>query len=365
MFGWNTRGRFVIRGGYGLSHSPLNGQNRQPQPSFSAPATGFGVNSGQVNPAYAMRLSSNPPLDPPLSWSQVLAVPSNGVITLNSLNYAGSAFAISSNMKTPYSQNWNLTLAYQLDDKDALEIAYAGNKGTHLFLPHTNDNSSSAGLVNALYAANISPTAGGADPLGRLGANGKVITVQQGSLGSTFLGFTNLYTYWDSSGDAPTHSTYVSFTRRAAKGLTLSTNYTFGKSIDDASDASPEANVLSTPTTIGGGSANFGASRSLDRAVSTFDVKHNFVLTSLYDLPIGHGRQMLANMPRWLELPVGGWTVSGIFRVRSGTPFMQVLRDNNLLGDNSSSSEYSIRPNIISGVPLINPLYSSSIARSR
>ena len=39
---------------------------------------------------------------------------------------------------------------------------------------------------------------------------------------------------------------------------------------------------------------------------------------------------------------------------------MPVLRDNNLLGDNSSSSEYSIRPNIVSGVPLINPLYSSS-----
>ena len=135
LFGWNGQGRFVIRGGYGLSHSPLNGQNRQPLPSFSSPATGFGVNSGQVNPAYAMRLSSNPPDDPPLSWSQVLTVPSNGLITLNSLNYSGSGFAISQNMKTPYSQNWNLTLAYQIDNKDAIEIAYAGNKGTHLFLP--------------------------------------------------------------------------------------------------------------------------------------------------------------------------------------------------------------------------------------
>ena len=105
------------------------------------------------------------------------------------------------------------------------------------------------------------------NPLGRTGANGKVISVQQGSLGSTFLGFTNLYTYWDSSGGGIYHSAYVSFTRRAAKGLTFSSNYTFGKSIDDASDASPEANVLSTPTTIGGGQANFGGTPALDRSV--------------------------------------------------------------------------------------------------
>jgi hypothetical protein len=353
-------GHFVIRGGYGLSNVPLNGQNRQPMPSFSSPATAFGVNSGQVNPSYAMRLSSNPPDDPPLSWSQVLSVPSNGLITLNSLNYSGTGFAISPNMKTPYSQNWNFTLAYQLDDKDVVEIAYAGNKGTHLFMPHENENASSLSLVNALYTNNISPTTTVPDPLGRTGSNGKVIAVQQGSLGSTYLGFTNLYTYWDSSGDSIYNSAYVSFIRRPTKGLTLSTSYTFGKSIDDASDASPENNTLTTPTTIGGGETNFGGSRSLDRSVSTFDVKHNFVLSALYDLPVGRGRAFFANMPRLANAALGGWTVSGIARVRSGTPFMPVLHDNNLLGDNSSSSEYSIRPDIVSGVPLVNPLYSSS-----
>jgi hypothetical protein len=39
---------------------------------------------------------------------------------------------------------------------------------------------------------------------------------------------------------------------------------------------------------------------------------------------------------------------------------MPVLRDNNGLGDSSSSSEYTIRPDIVSGVPLVNPLWNAN-----
>ncbi len=62
LFGWNGTARFVVRGGYGLSHAPLTGQNRLPNPNFGVPATTYSETSGQVNPNYAMRLSSNPPL---------------------------------------------------------------------------------------------------------------------------------------------------------------------------------------------------------------------------------------------------------------------------------------------------------------
>ena len=352
---WNQRA-IVIRGGYGLSHSPLNGQNRQPLPSFTAAASG----SGPVNPSFAQRLSSNPPAVTPQSWSQVLNVPENGLVTLNSINYSGQGFAVSPDMRTPYSQNWNATLSFQLGERDAIEVAYVGNKGTHLMLPKTNNNASSVSLVNALQANNQNPATLVPDPLGRIGTNGRVVTVQQGSLGSTYLGFTNLYTWWNSAGNSIYNAAYISYLRRASHGLTVSTSYTFGKSIDDASDSSPEANVLTTSTSIAGGSANFGGSRRLDRSVSTFDVKHNFVLTSLYDLPIGRGRALFTSMPRVLNMALGAWTVSSIYRVRSGAPFAPVLRDNNLLGDNSSGSEYSIRPNIVAGVPLLNPLYSST-----
>jgi hypothetical protein len=350
----------VIRGGYGLSHTPLNGQNRKPMPSFSSPATSFSETSGQVNSNYVMRLGGNPPYDPVLTWSQVLPVPTNGLITLGSLNYSGQAFAISPNMKTPYSQSWNFTVSYQVDKSDVIEIAYVGNKGTHLFMPQINKNSSDIPYVDALEANNQSPTTTVPDPLGRVGSNGRVLTVQQGTLGSTYLGFLNLYTRFDSSANSIRHAGYINWVRRPGHGLTVTANYTFGKSIDDASDSGPDDNILTTAKSISGGSSNFGGTRQLDRSVSTFDVKHSIAGSFLFDVPVGHGKRFFSAASGPFNAVFGNWSFSGVGRVRTGYPFMPVIRDNNGLGDNSSSSEYSMRPNIVSGVPVVNPLWSSS-----
>jgi hypothetical protein len=182
--------------------------------------------------------------------------------------------------------------------------------------------------------------------------------VQQGTLGSTYLGFLNLYTRFDSSANSIRHAGYINWVRRQSRGLTVTANYTFGKSIDDASDSGPDDNILTTSKSISGGSSNFGGTRQLDRSVSTFDVKHSMVASVLYDIPIGRGRQLFPGMSRPLNTIFGNWSVSGVERLRTGYPFMPVIRDNNGLGDNSSSSEYSMRPNIVSGVPVVNPLWS-------
>ena len=356
----SANGRLVVRSGWGLSHSPLNGQNRQPFPNFSSPATSFGINSGQTNPNYPMRLSSNPPYDPQLNWSQVLSVPSNGLVYLGSLNYASQGFAIAPNMKTPSSQNWNLTLSYQVDPKDVIELGYVGNKGTHLFMPQVNENSSNIDLVDAIQAANQSPTTTVNDPLGRVTTAGAVIKVQQGTLASTYMGFLNLYTRWDSSADSIRHAVYISWIRRLEHGLLVSTNYTFGKSLDDASDSSPEGATLTSQFLQVGGETSFGGARSLDRSVSTFDVKHNFMASVLYDLPFGRGQQLLAGAPKGLNALIGNWSISAIERLRSALPFMPVIKDNNGLGDSGSIGEYAMRPDIVPGVPIVNPLWSAS-----
>jgi hypothetical protein len=174
------------------------------------------------------------------------------------------------------------------------------------------------------------------------------------------MGFLNLYTRWNSSADSIRHAGYVNFVRRGGHGLTATANYTYGKSIDDASDASPENNTLTAGSPIGGGSANFGGTRRLDRSVSSFDVKHSFVSSVLWDVPVGRRQRLFNNMPKVPNAIFGDWSVSAIERLRSGLPFMPVLHDNNGVGDSSSNSEYTIRPDIVSGVPLINPLWNSN-----
>jgi hypothetical protein len=289
----------------------------------------------------------------------VLSIPSNGLNYLGSLNYTLQAFAIAPNMKTPSAQSWNLNLSFRVDAKDVVELGYVGNKGTHLYMPQENQNASSIGLVDALYAVNQSPTTTVADPLGRLSTSGSPIQVQQGSLASTFLGFNNLYTRWDSAADSTRHAGFVNWVRRPTSGLTLSANYTFGKSIDDASDSAPEGATLNSQYTQVSG-ASFGGARSLERSVSAFDVKHSLIVSALYDMPIGRGRRYLAGVPKVLDAVLGNWSISGIERMRSALPFMPVIQDNNGLGDSASGAKYSMRPDEIPGVPVVNPLWSRS-----
>lgn len=351
----------VIKGGYGLSHAPLTGQKRLPNPDFGANATSFGPTTGQTNPAYVLRLGENGPVNVQVTPDQAIfgaaGVPSNGLVSLNSLYYqqAIGGYAISSNFHTPYSQNWNLALSFQLPKRTSLEIAYVGNKGTHLFLANENINPKSISLLNAQDNQNISTTAAINDPLGRINpATGKILTVQNGSLGSPYLGFSSLTQLWDAAANSIRHAGYISMVHRSARGLTWTFNYTYGKSIDDASDSGSEKNVA----TVGrvDGQIALGGTRKGDRSVSLFDQKQVVNNTFIWDLPFGKGRQFGSNLPKWLNVAVGEWTVAGVVRFNSGPPAQATLSDSNQLGDLT----HTARPNIVSGVPLINPYYDPS-----
>ena len=348
--------RLAIRGGYGLSHAPVTGSFRLPTPDFGATNNfATSIPSSTVNPSYVMRLGSNPPVLNIGSVAQVVAAPQNGVVMQNSLYYAGiGGFAVSQNFSTPYVQNWNLSVSMQLDRSTSLEVSYVGAKGTHLFLGRRNINPRDKPLLLAQNAANLNLTATVADPLGRKNPfTGAALTVQNQTLGSPYLGFTSITQLFDASANSMRHGGYVSLIHRAGHGVTFTTNYTWAKSIDDASSASGDKNVL---TAVGGftdGQAAFGAARSLDRSVSTFDQRHVINGTYIWDLPFGRGRQFWTHAPRLMNYLVGGWTTSGTIRMNGGFPYMPYLPDANNLGDIT----HTARPNIVPGVPILNPLW--------
>lgn len=353
-FGWNESRRFVVRGGYGASHSPINGNNRAPSPDFGATnnvsttATG---SSGTVDPTQPLRLS-NPPAYSSLSPELALNIPADGFVYLGSLAIPG--FAISGNTKIPYVQNWNLALSYELMKNTVLEVAYVGNKGTRLCMPRVNTNPRDLDFVEFLEANNLSADTTINDPLGRANLIGGTIAVPRGSLASRFLGFNNLFSYFDASVNSIRHATYLSIIRRVNKGLSFTANYTFGKSIDDASDASPDTRVISYPTTTGG-HVTFGAPRSIDRSVSSFDIEHTFASTFVWDLPFGRGSRFLSGAPKPVEMIARGWSTSGKFIQQGGYPFLPTIVEGNRL---SSDITHTIRPDLVAGVPLVNPLWS-------
>ncbi len=363
LFGWNESGRFVIRGGYGLSQAPITGMDRNANPDFSG-TTGFNgdtggvdagiINVGGINYNTMMRLCCNKPALVPKTPQQRLNLPADGLLYLDSINYAAGARVISGNYQVPYVQSFSMLISYELPKQNVLEVAYTGAKGTHLFLPPINIAPRSYDVAESFFRLGLSPDGQINDPLGRLQPNGQVVRINQADAESKYLGFAALNSYLDSSSNSVRHGMYVSLRRRMSRGLMFTANYTFAKSIDDASDSGGvrfvDFNIIRS-----NGQVMVGAPRSIDRSVSTFDVRHAFSATALYDLPFGKGRQFLPGVPGWLDHIVGGWTFSGSGRVQQGTPLVVVIRDGNQL---AAGNLRAIRPNLVPGVPIKNPLWS-------
>jgi hypothetical protein len=127
--------------------------------------------------------------------------------------------------------------------------------------------------------------------------------------------------------------------------------------MDDASDSGGVRFTDFNPVRTNG-HVSLGAPLPDDWSVSTFDVTHNLATTFLWDLPFGRERRFLASRSRTVQGLVGGWSVSGNGRIQTGTPLVIVLRDDNRLG--VEGNVRAIRPDLVPGVPLLNPLWSRS-----
>ena len=269
-------------------------------------------------------------------------------------SFGGAATATSEGAHVPYVQNWSFSAAYQLPQNTVLELTYTGAKGTHLFLPPINLNPIPFALSESFVAQGLSPlNPNVTDPLGRRTASGALFTFSPAYMGAKYLGMEGLFEAFNSSANSIYHAGSVSLNRRFVRGLTYTVNYTYSKSIDEASDAGDvrfvNLNVRSP------GHINFGAPRSTDRSVSLFDIKHAFSATFLYDLPFGRGRGFFSRAPWIVNKVIGDWSLSGVARVQSGLPLVTVLRDDNGLGIEGNAR--AVRPDIVPGVPLLNPRY--------
>ena len=359
-FKWAEDFSMVVRGGYGISHLALTGNNRLPNPDFgnftgvSTLANGSTA-GGTADPTQPVRLSGNAPFISGGSIDSVLGTNADGLVFNNSLGTPGFAINFDGSGKVPYVQNWNMSVQFELFKNYVVEVAYIGNKGTHLYMPLVNINPKDINFVEFLEGQNLSSETTFNDPLGRRNLLNAVVSIQRNSVISPYFGFNNLLRYFDPSANSIRHAAYVDVRRRVSRGFTFTANYTYGKSIDDASDSSPDTRTLTTPTTLGQ-EVSYGVSRLTDRAISTFDIKHNFTATALVDLPFGRGRQFLSHAPSLVEGVLGGWTISSIARFQGGQPFVPIITDTNRLG----GTNRAIRLDIVPGVPLKNPRYSGA-----
>ena len=367
IFGMDLEKRsFVIRGGFGVSHFPINGNNRSANPDFggfntastlSPTVANPNASAGGVDNTSPIRFSGNNALQgssTPLNT--LLGTDANGLVFMSSLAIPGIAVDVTdpSVGKVPYSESFNVAVQFAPFRNSTIEIAYAGNRGVHLYTPQINISNRDYNNITTLTSNGINPTGSVTDPLGRRSLLGAALSVPIASLYSTYLGFDPLNKFYNAKSKSIRHAAYIDFRRRVGRGLSLTANYTFAKSIDDSSDASPDVRVLTTGSVRG--QVSLGGTLQNDRGLSSFDVRHTFNSTFTYDLPFGKGRRFLKDAPWYVTGPLAGWTITGIFRVVGGNPYQPFLTDPNQLG--GVLFNRVVRPDIVSGVSLKNPLWN-------
>ena len=104
--------------------------------------------------------------------------------------------------------------------------------------------------------------------------------------------------------------------KNAGNGLRFDLNYTWSHSIDNVS-------IKANQFAFNGYGFICDVLRPrVCRASSDFDVRHYVSGNFTYQLPFGRGRQFGATVPYWTNELIGGWELSGLPSIHSGTPYM-------------------------------------------
>ena len=112
------------------------------------------------------------------------------------------------------------------------------------------------------------------------------------------------------------HAFEAKLEQRLSKGLSYLVSYTHSKLIDTASSVF-DALILTGPI------ANFPVADSYDlsreRDSSTGDIPNVFVVSSIWEIPVGPGHSL--NPHGIVGALSNGWQFSGIVTIQSGMPF--------------------------------------------
>lgn len=217
----------------------------------------------------------------------------------------GSGFSFDRNIRTPYVQHWNFHVQRALSGSTVAEFGYVGSKGTRL-----------------LAARDINQPAPGTLPFG-LRPDPRFDDINQ----------------LESRANSSWHSFQASVRRRLSQGVSLISSYTWGKSIDDASNFFSSA-----------GDANFpqdSRNARLERARSNFDVRQRFTAGFSWLIPCP-----MKSRARWI---LAGWQINGIVTLQTGRPVTVALPqelDNSGTGRSSLGFGANDRPNIVGDAAL-------------
>jgi hypothetical protein len=299
-FAYQLRSSTVLRGGFGLFYNAAGtGGGLFRMHRYPPFAVNNAVTVNQFAPNYSKVQDGLPP-----------AVAPNFATVSN--NPVGSFLTVPPNYSNAYAQQFNIGVEHELRAQNiVLKAFYLGNLGRRLD-------------VNFNYNQAV-PGPGAVAPRFPL------YSIAPGVVGDTFAA---------TDGNSNYHSLQMTAEKRFSRGLSFLSAYTYAHSIDNVplqQGGNGEGPIPQDPRY-----------RFLDRGNSLFDVRHRFVQTLLYDLPVGQGKRYHFG-EKWANTLLGDWQVNMILTKQTALPFAPVLA--NSVANTGASS----RPNLLADWTIPDP----------
>jgi hypothetical protein len=260
---------------------------------------------------------------PILSSTSPVATITAGVPIFSGYSGLSDYFGTDRNIRTPYTQNFNLNLQQQFG-KAVVEVGYVGARGTKLFRFRDINQPTQAQIT--AYDTSAAQCNGAVLPncpiAGFDGPDGANFNVPRTAYPALF--YVNRE---ESSASSTYHSLQTSLRTNSWHGVTSAVNFVWSHSIDNASDSEDFIPNAAQP--------NNSFAPNLERGNSNFDIRRRFTWNFGYLLPhMDGGMSKLKN----------GWGFDGVLNLQDGQPFQL---NYNFEGDYSGSGEGFDRPDIV------------------
>ena len=316
--------KMVVRGGYGIYYGQSRSGASGVVPYGSA---GFNQYTNVITTYQNDRATPYLRLSNPFP-NGLVQPPGSSLGLLNDVGFgANGTIRSSAANRTPQEQSWSFGIERQLPANIVFSADYIGKKGTYLPFsganhldilgPQVESYGATSNQMNALNSSVSNPFFG-------------IITNPNSTLSSPTVPGYQLevpYPQFDvvNSGGVTTdvqmiansiyHALQLTATKQFSNGLEFLVNYTWSKSIDDSSVADDNVTWTGSFTSLQDPNKPW-----LERSLSTFDIPSVLKFSYTYELPFGRGKTFLGNMPRVLDMLIGGWRTNGIWQISDGRP---------------------------------------------
>ncbi len=319
---WSPRkDRTVIRAGFGIYNELLDDlgyrmdQNAPFNPTYSIAS--LPVSSLPINPT-----APAPP--------KALLVPGG----------------VQPDAKMPTLISYSLRLEQQLTPNTSLTLGYVGSHGYHQLIGIDGNvpipTICPASPCPAAYPANFPiPLADSAIPAGSF-----YIPLGTPKANPTLA---NTWT-WFSRGDSNYNALQVDANHRFSHDLALRGVYTWSKALDNGDS------LNSTTAGNAPGLASNPYDLRTDWGPATYDVRDIGVVSAVYSLPFGQGKDFASSLHGFANSAVSGWSVNSILTIQSGFPMTPQLSYNpSNDGDTRNPVRPFVNPNFHGPVTLGKP----------